>query len=448
MKNRCSTGLNLCLIRVMTKHLFRPSRRRISVLRHSVNFVNFALLLASPAFAQSIDPAMKTRIDRILKATPLIDGHNDIAEQLGEYHDGKVDALASGTDKWPVRPLMTDMARLHAGRVGGQFWSVYIDGTITGDAAIRRTLEQIDIVDRMIAAYPRDLEAAHTADDIVRIHKSGKVASMLGIEGGRQIGGSLPALRQFYRLGARYMTLSHNQTTEWADSATDDPKYKGLSPFGLSVIAEMNRLGMLVDLSHVSPEVMKQAIAATRAPIIFSHSSARALNNHPRNVPDDVLKLLPANGGVVMVNWVPQFLSPARLKYEADKAAEEARLKTMIRNDSAAVKAGVKAWIASHPAPEVTVSDIADHIDHVAKVAGHDHVGIGADLDGIDSTPTGMTGVETYPLLFAELIRRGWSDANLAKLAGGNVLRTLRGAEATAAAMKGVAPSTATIGQP
>jgi membrane dipeptidase len=429
----------------MTRRTFFAMLRRIFVVRHSVTFVTFAALLASPIMAQTIDPATQTRIDRILKATPLIDGHNDIAEQLGDYHDGKVDKLASGTDKWPVRPLMTDMARLHAGRVGGQFWSVYIDGTITGDAAIRRTLEQIDIVDRMIAAYPADLEAARTADDIVRIHKSGKIASMMGIEGGRQIGGSLPALRQFYRLGARYMTLSHNQTTEWADSATDDPKYKGLSPFGLSVIAEMNRLGMLVDLSHVSPEVMKQAIAASRAPVIFSHSSARALNDHPRNVPDDVLALLPKNGGVVMVNWVPGFVSPARLRYDSEKAAEEARLKTMIRNNSTAVKAGVKAWEASHPAPEVTVRDIADHVDHVAKVAGHDQIGIGADLDGIDSTPTGMDGVQAYPLLFAELIRRGWSDADLAKLAGGNVLRALRGAEATAASMKNVPPSMATI---
>jgi membrane dipeptidase len=409
------------------------------------HIILIAALVAAPAVAQTIDPATQVRIDRILKATPLIDGHNDIAEQLSEYHGSKVEKLASGTDQWPDHPLMTDMARLHTGRVGGQFWSVYIDGTITGDAAIRRTLEQIDIVDRMIAAYPGDLELARTADDIVRIHRTGKIASLIGIEGGRQIGGSLPALRQFYRLGARYMTLSHNQTTEWADSATDDPKFKGLSPFGLSVIAEMNRLGMLVDLSHVSPEVMKQAIAATRAPVIFSHSSARALNDHPRNVPDDVLRLLPTNGGVVMVNWVPGFLSPARFQYDAAKAAETARLKTMIRNDSAAVATAVKAWEASHPAPEVTVRDISDHIDHVAKIAGHDHVGIGADLDGIDSTPTGMTGVETYPRLFAELIRRGWSDTDLAKLAGGNVLRVMHGAEAAAASMKDVPPSLAVI---
>ena len=401
------------------------------------------LVTAAPAIAQPapIDPATRARIDRILKVTPLIDGHNDIAEQLGDNHQATVAGLASGTAAWPVHPLMTDMARLHAGRVGAQFWSVYIDGTIKGDEAIRRTLEQIDIVDRMIAAYPNDLERAATADDIVRIHKAGRVASLIGIEGGRQIGGSLPALRQFYRLGARYMTLTHNQTTEWADSATDDPKFHGLSPFGLKVVGEMNRLGMLIDLSHVSPEVMRQAIVASRAPVIFSHSSSRAVNDHPRNVPDDVLALLPANGGVVMANWVPIFLSKPALEREAAKSAEEARLKTMIRNNSDAVKAGVKTWEATHPAPPVTVKDVADHIEHIAQIAGHDHVGIGADLDGIEDTPIGLTGVETYPLVFAELIRRGWSDRDLAAFAGGNVLRALRGAEATAVSMRGVAPA-------
>ena len=404
-----------------------------------------ALLLAAllatsaPAFAQPapITPAVQARIDRILKATPLIDGHNDIAEQLAENHDYSIVGLASGTAAWPDHPLMTDMARLKEGRVGAQFWSVYIDGKITGDEAIRKTIEQIDIVDRMIAAYPQTLERALTADDVVRIHKAGRVASLIGIEGGRQIGGSLPALRLFYRLGARYMTLTHNQTTEWADSATDDPKWHGLSPFGLKVVAEMNRLGMLVDLSHVSPEVMRQAIAASRAPVIFSHSSARALNDHPRNVPDDVLALLPANGGVVMANWVPLFLSPARLQYESTKSGEEARLKTIIRNDTKVVAAGVKAWVAAHPAPPVTVSDVADHIDHIAKVAGHDHVGIGADLDGIEDTPENLTGTQAYPLVFAELIRRGWSDKDLAALAGGNVLRALRGAEATSVSLRG-----------
>ena len=400
-----------------------------------------AVLLAAPASAQPIDPRVKARIDRILKATPLIDGHNDLPEQLVEHYGSRVDRLASDTATWTPQALMTDMKRLRDGRVGGQFWSVYIDGTVTGDEAIRQTIEQIDIVDRLVAAYPRDLERALTADDLVRIHKAGRIGSLIGIEGGRQIGGSLPALRQFYRLGARYMTLTHNQTTEWADSATDEAKWQGLSPFGLTVVAEMNRLGMLIDLSHVSPDTMRDAIAASRAPVIYSHSSAGGINGHPRNVPDDVLRLLPANGGVVMVNWVPGFLSPDVWRWDGLRAGEEARLKTIHRASKAAVTEGVNAWQTANPRPAVTVTQVADHIDHVAKVAGHDNVGIGADLDGIPYTPTGLEGVETYPILFAELIRRGWSDANLAKLAGGNVLRALRRAEAVAASLKDQPPA-------
>ena len=399
-----------------------------------------ALLLASTSLPaqQPIDAKVQARIDRVLKTTPLIDGHNDIAEQLQEKHGFSIANLASGTDKWPNDPLMTDMARLHAGRVGGQFWSVYIDGNYTGDEAIRRTLDQIDIVDRMIAAYPNDLERALTANDVVRIHKQGKVASMIGIEGGRQIGGDLAALRQFYRLGARYMTLTHNQTTEWADSATDEPKYDGLSPFGLKVVAEMNRLGMLVDLSHVSPATMRDAIEATRAPVIFSHSGAAGLNPHPRNVPDDILRFLPKNGGVVMVNFVPPFLSRDVWEWGAAQSAEEARLESMNRASKVAVEAGMKAWEAAHPRPDTGVTNVADHIEHVVKIAGHDNVGLGGDFDGIPFTPSGLTGVETYPLIFAELIKRGWSDENLAKLAGGNVLKALRQAEAVAATMKDV----------
>ena len=405
-----------------------------------------ALLISSPALAQQpIDSKVQARIDHILKGTPLIDGHNDIAEQLQESHGYSVANLASGTDKWPDHPLMTDMARLHAGRVGGQFWSVYIDGALTGDEAIRRTIEEIDIVDRMIKAYPNDLEQALTADDVVRIHKKGKVASLIGIEGGRQIGGSLAALRQFYRLGARYMTLTHNQTTEWADSATDDPKYGGLSPFGVEVVHEMNRLGMLVDISHVSADTMKDAIAASKAPVIFSHSSARGLVGHLRNVPDDVLQLLPANGGVVMVNFVPDFISDDVWHWGAEKNAEEARLKAFHRDSKAEVEAGLKAWEAAHPRPAATVATVADHIERVAKVAGYDHVGIGGDMDGIPYTPEGLTGVQDYPNLFAELIRRGWSDENLAKLAGGNVLRALRQAEAVSASMKNEPASLADI---
>jgi membrane dipeptidase len=269
-----------------------------------------ALLVSAAAAAQApIDPGVKARIDRILKRTPLIDGHNDLPEQLEEDYSLSVQGLASGTADRQPQPLMTDMARLRAGRVGGQFWSVWIPGTLTGDEAIRRTLEQIDIVTRLVAAYPRDLELASTADDVVRIHNEGRIASLIGIEGGRQIGGSLAALRQFHRLGARYLTLAHNQTTEWADSATEDPRHGGLNPFGEQVVGELNRLGMLIDVSHVSPDAMKDAIRLSRAPVIFSHSSARALTDHPRNVPDDVLRLLPANGGLVMVAFVPRFVS-------------------------------------------------------------------------------------------------------------------------------------------
>src|SRR3982751_1679111 len=397
-----------------------------------------AALTLTPAIttAQPIDPKVKARIDRVLKATPLIDGHNDIAEQLAESYKRNIGGLASGTNQRQPHPLMTDMARLHQGRVGGQFWSVYINGAVTGDAAIRETIEQMDIVRRMIDAYPNDLELARTADDVVRIHKAGRVASMIGVEGGRQIGGSLAALRQYYNLGARYMTLTHNQTTEWADSATDDPKYDGLSAFGVTVVHEMNRIGMLVDLSHVSPATMKDAIAASAAPVIFSHSSARGLVDHPRNVPDDVLALLPANGGVVMVNFVPDFISKEVWQWSAEKSAEEARLKSFHRSSKAEVEGGLKAWEATHPRPPVTIATVADNIDHIVRVAGYDHVGIGGDLDGIPYTPEGLTGVEDYPNLFAELIRRGWSDQNLAKLAGGNILRVLRQAEAVAKSMK------------
>jgi membrane dipeptidase len=402
------------------------------------------LLGAGTAQAQTIDSRTQARIDRILRATPLIDGHNDLPEQLREHYQMSVAGLASGGAA-RQEPLMTDLARLRAGRVGGQFWSVWISGTVTGDQAIRETIEQIDIVSRLIAEYPRNLEQAFTADDIERIHRAGRVASMIGVEGGRQIGGSMAALRQFHRLGARYMTLTHNQTTEWADSGTDDPKHDGLSPFGIEVVREMNRLGMLVDLSHVSPATMKDAIAASRAPVIFSHSSAGGITPHPRNVPDEILRLLPARDGVVMVNWVPGFLSQAVWRWDGLRAAEEARLKSIHRASTAAVAAGVTAWEAANPRPAVTVTEVADHIEHVARVAGHDHVGFGADLDGIPYTPTGLEGVESYPRVFAELIRRGWSDANLAKLAGGNILRALRRAEAVAAAMKDVPPSLAVI---
>ena len=399
-----------------------------------------ALLLPTAANAQAIDPATKARIDRILKATPLIDGHNDLPWALRGDFQSSVAGLESGT-AGRTPPLMTDMERLRAGRVGGQLWSVYISGTIVGDEAVRITIEQIDTAKRLIATYPQHLQMAASADDMERIHRAGRVGSMLGMEGGRQINNSMATLRLFHELGVRYMTLTHNQTTDWADAATDEPKHDGLSPFGVKVVGEMNRLGMLVDLSHVSPATARDAIAASRAPVIFSHSDAAALNPHPRNVPDDVLKLLPANGGVMMVTFVPAFLAPDFWAWGRERSAQEARLKSLYSFSKAQVEAGLKAWDAANPKPQLAVSLVADHIDHVARVAGHDHVGIGGDFDGIDHTVPGLGGVEDYPNLFAELIRRGWSDANLAKLAGGNFLRALRRAEAVAASMKDVPPS-------
>jgi membrane dipeptidase len=404
----------------------------------SVAFLAAAVSLAvlpAVAAAQPVDKKTMARIDRILKRTPLIDGHNDLAEQLREDYELSVEGLASGTDRRP-EPLMTDMERLHAGRVGGQFWSVWIPGTITGDEAIRTTLQQIDTARRFIEEYPEYLELAWTARDIERIHRRGRIASMLGVEGGRQIGGSIAALRQFYNLGARYMTLTHNQTTDWADSGTDEPEHGGLAPFGVEVVEEMNRLGMLVDLSHVSAETAKDAIAASRAPVIFSHSDAYALNPHPRNVPDDVLRLLPANGGVVMVTFVPPFLSSENWAWGRERSAQEARLKSLYPFNKKLVEDGLKSWEVAHPEPTVPLSVVADHIEHVVRIAGHDHVGIGGDLDGITFTVPELNGVEDYPKLFAELIRRRWSDRDLAKLAGGNILRVLRQAESVAASMK------------
>src|SRR3954453_15398902 len=313
------------------------------------------MLLASPAAAQSIEPKVQARIDRILKATPLIDGHNDLAEQLRENYALDVEGLASGTDQRP-HPLMTDMARLHQGRMGAQFWSVYIPSEVTGDTAIRDTLEQIDIVKRMVKAYPNDLALAGTADDVIRIHKSGRIASLIGVEGGHQIGGSLAALRMFYELGARYITLTHFKNNEFADSATDDPKYHGITDFGRPVIHEMNRLGMLVDLSHVSDDTMPQGIPPRKAPVIFSHSSARALDDHNRNVPDDVLKLTAANGGVVMVNFYSAYVSDAFRKWNAEEAAEEARAKSLFNGRPEQREAAIAAWKAAKPAPRVAVA--------------------------------------------------------------------------------------------
>ena len=391
-----------------------------------------------------MDPATQARIDRILRATPLIDGHNDLPWEVRENHKSSVDGLASGTDK-RTPPMMTDIARMRAGRVGAQFWSVYLPSSFTSERAIAATFEQIDVVRRLVAAYPRDLELATTAADVRRIHKAGRIASLIGAEGGHQIGNSLAALREFHAAGVRYMTLTWNHNNDWADSGTDDPKHNGLTPFGRTVVAEMNRIGMIVDLSHVSEKTMADALDTTRAPVIYSHSNVRALSDHPRNVPDAILRRLPANGGVVMVNAYPGHLSKPVIDQMAARTAEETRLTRTLPGQPDARKAVLAAWDRVNPRPVTPITVMADHIDHVAKIAGHDHVGIGADLDGVPFTVTGMESVAGYPLLFAELIRRGWTDANLAKLAGGNVLRVMAQVEAVAASMKDTPPSMATI---
>jgi len=311
-----------------------------------------------------------------------------------------------------------------------------VPASLTPLEAARATFEQIDLVKRLIAAYPDAFELALTADDVERIHGEGRIASLIGMEGGYSIADSLGLLRVFYDAGARYMTLTHSKTTSWADSATDAPRWDGLSPFGETVVLEMNRLGMMVDLSHVSEATMMDALRVSRAPVIFSHSSARGVTDHPRNVPDSVLRLLPDNGGVVMITFVPSFIDEGVRGWGADQSAERARLESLHPGDQGAVTDGMEAWTAAHPAPTADIADIVAHIEHVRDVAGIDHVGLGGDFDGISSLPVGISGVDAYPLIIAELLKRGWSEADILKLSGGNVLLVMRAVEAVAARMQ------------
>ena len=406
-----------------------------------LSFLALTSLFVTPLMAQT--DAQLAHAKKLLEQTILIDGHNDLPWEIRTAEGAPRDVAAY--DLRTPRKGMTDLARLAEGRVGAQFWSIYIPGEIKDSGFARVQLEQFDIARRMIARYPDRLMLALTADDIVKAKKQKKIASLLGMEGGHAIENSLGALRSYYDLGARYMTLTHNVTLDWADAALDSVRHEGLTRFGEEVVHEMNRLGMLVDLSHVSPGVMSDALNVTEAPVIFSHSSCRALVDFPRNVPDSILARLPQNGGVVMVTFVPGFVSNAVRDAEtANGQAIDSLLKDV--TDTTERRRIAREYGASHPLPHATIAQVADHIEHVRKVAGVDHVGIGSDFDGIDAGPDGLEDVSKFPALFAELIRRGWSDADLKKLAGENVLRVLRQAEAVAMKdRKGREPSTATI---
>ncbi|MBA3578860.1 MAG: membrane dipeptidase [Gemmatimonadaceae bacterium] len=383
---------------------------------------------ADPAGGQERDRNLDRAV-RVLRSTPLIDGHNDLPWAIREHEMRPRDVEAY--DLRNRTAGHTDLDRLRQGMVGGQFWSVYVPGEIRDSGYARVQLEQIDIARRLIAKYPDRLALALTADDVRREFRRGRIGSVLGMEGGHVIENSLGALRAYYALGARYMTLTHNVTLDWADAAMDSARHGGLSGFGEEVVREMNRLGMLVDLSHASPGTMSDALNVSEAPVIFSHSSARALANVPRNVPDSVLRRLPVNGGVVMVTFVPGFISQAVV----DHAAARRRF----GNDT--TTAEFRRWRASSSRPRATLSQVADHIEHIRSVAGIDHVGIGGDFDGISEVVLGLEDVSKYPDLFAELARRGWSDADLRKLAGENVLRVMADAEAVAARAQGKRPA-------
>jgi membrane dipeptidase len=411
---------------------------------HRCGLVLLALLVTSGAtVAAQSDPALE-RARKILRSVPLIDGHNDLPWAIRESKTAPMDVAAYDLRRRTVGH--TDLERLKAGQVGAQFWSIYVPGEVKDSGYARIQLEQFDIARRMIARYPDRLVPALSAADIEREFKRGRIGSLLGMEGGHVIENSLGALRAYYDLGARYLTLTHNVTLDWADAAADSARHGGLTEFGREVVREMNRLGMLVDLSHVSPGTMSDALDVATAPVIFSHSSARALTDHVRNVPDSILQRLPKNGGVVMVTFVPAFVSQEVADWEAAAGAEAKRLETV--GDSVERKRLADAWTAAHPRPPATLSQVAEHFDHVRKVAGVDHVAIGSDFDGITETVVGLEDVSTFPQLFAELIRRGWSDDDLRKLAGRNLLRVLRSAESRAARLqRDRQPSTRTIQQ-
>jgi membrane dipeptidase len=405
-----------------------------------------ALVLASalPLAAQRTNDQHLERARRVLRAVPLVDGHNDLPWRIREDTANPRDVAAYDLRK--TTPGHTDIARLRAGMVGGQFWSVYIPGEIRDSGYARVQLEQIDIARRVVERYPDVFRWALTAAEVRRAHRDGRIGSLLGVEGGHAIENSLGALRVYHDLGARYMTLTHNVTLDWADAAMDRARHGGLTRFGEEVVREMNRLGMLVDLSHVSDATMSDALNVAEAPVIFSHSSARALADVPRNVPDSILRRLPKNGGVVMVTFVPSFISSDVAAHSNRQDAALAELRARHAGDREAYARAADEWRRANPAPRATLAQVADHIEHIRETAGVDHVGLGGDFDGISDVVQGLEDVSTYPALLAELSRRGWSEADLRKLAGENVLRALVRAEEVAKRLQRErAPSTRTI---
>ena len=400
-----------------------------------------ATMIGTTGIAQT-DPLARARA--LHKQVPLIDGHNDYPWALRETDPARDFAKADITGSVPK--LMTDIPRLRQGGLGGQFWSVYIPSTMQGKEAVRATLEQIDIVHRMARRWPETFELTRTAADVERAFKNGRIASMIGIEGGHSIDNSLATLRMMHALGAGYMTLTHGSNVPWADSATDKPVLSGLSKFGEEVVREMNWLGMLVDISHVSPDTMEDAIRVSEAPVIFSHSSAKAVCNVPRNVPDNVLQMLPKNGGVVMVTFVPGFISQDVVAHGQKVTAQQQSLRAQFPNNEAYATAGMDRWRQENPEPRATLQQVADHIDHIRKVAGIDHIGLGGDFDGITTVVEGLEDVSKYPALTAELLKRGYTDQDIKKILGQNILRVMRQAERVSAELrKKRGPSTATI---
>ena len=376
------------------------------------------------------DPFVE-RARAILRDAPLIDGHNDLAIALRE----RVGLKTSMVDlRGHVEGLDTDIPRLRAGGVGGQFWSVWVPATLPELEALRMAVEQLDIVHRFVTRYPDTFRSAATAAEAEEAFAAGRIASLIGLEGGAMIASSLGALRQFHARGVGYMTLTHWKTTRWADAATDAPRHGGLTRFGVEVVREMNRLGMLVDLSHVSPATMAAALDATEAPVVFSHSGARAVTDHPRNVPDDILRRIPANGGIVMAVFLSEFISNEVAAHIAPgQAAEDAYVAAHPAASPAELRAAMLGWLAENPPPSTTVAHVADHIDHLRSVMGVEHVGIGSDFDGGALVPDGLDDVAGFPNLLGELLRRGYTDDEIRAIAGGNILRVMRGAEAVAA---------------